>query len=697
MRCMDIARLEAGAQDDKRSSGGSTSAGDAFPMPGDPILPPSYPAKPAHPAEDGPDAEFDYEGAVRASYYGRRIYPSFDPAVPRSCPVRFIRQFEHAAQHNGLRMKAWAKRLDSCLHGRAEDWAFDECPLEMAGTSWDARKQQFLDWALLPAEQELRRQRLLRFYQAESDLSIDFVYTFEEAALGLRDYKEDVWVRKCIANLLPPIRSGLFEFWAEGLPARFRDLRDSLYAVDWSLYEAASTPFRVVKCRASFAYEACAGAPGQPPASSAAACPPAERQPASRPSATLTGSATNLPHAHMYSPPAASPSILPTRRRRAAAGTIPGPQPRAHPASPPAAATSGSSAGSSSDGRSHRGSSELGRGLSTGPGIGELVSTLSRIPGRDRALIVAALEKLAGADEDPAQSTPSGSVSAAAAAAAVASPRLAKSRGRLPVAPSPTSVPLSVSGGTKSRAATAAAVAAAAHQLASMDVATHQLTSMDATTRPPFSPGARNAEYYASSPADTSQGASGRTSAGSRTSAGAVGRQQPLGSVRASSDSKATVDDGATASNKIRLRTRPLTSMTYDTRRRSSPLLSIRCSESDGSAAPKPDGAPSGPAGGGGSGSGSGSGSGGSGGCAGTPAAAAPSTHRTHSRKLSSRKSDTALTTAARSLRAAGYREDSADGTQRSPEFTILHPDLKRRTTNSRRGRLASALMRLLR
>ncbi|KAJ2484082.1 hypothetical protein IWW47_005725, partial [Coemansia sp. RSA 2052] len=142
-------------------------------------------------------AEFDYDSAVRASYFGRRIYPSFDPSHIHVCPIRFIRQFEHAAQHNGLQMKAWAKRLNSCLQGRAEDWAFDECPLEVSGgMSWDTRKRQFLDWALLPAEQELRRQRLLRFYQLESDLSIDYVYSFEEAARGLRDYKEDVWVRK---------------------------------------------------------------------------------------------------------------------------------------------------------------------------------------------------------------------------------------------------------------------------------------------------------------------------------------------------------------------------------------------------------------------------------------------------------------------------------------------------------------------
>ncbi|KAJ2710902.1 hypothetical protein H4R19_003512, partial [Coemansia spiralis] len=155
------AKLEPTSTDDKRCSGASTSAGDVFPAHADQMLPPSYPTKAVFSADGTLDMEYDYEGTVRASYYGRRIYPSYDPANPRACPVRFIRQFEHAAQHNGLHMRAWAKRMDSCLHGRAEDWAFDECPLVMAGASWDARKHQFLDWALLPAEQELRRQRLM--------------------------------------------------------------------------------------------------------------------------------------------------------------------------------------------------------------------------------------------------------------------------------------------------------------------------------------------------------------------------------------------------------------------------------------------------------------------------------------------------------------------------------------------------------
>ncbi|KAJ2827603.1 hypothetical protein FBU31_003125, partial [Coemansia sp. 'formosensis'] len=288
-------------------------------------------------------AEFDYESAVRASYFGRRIYPSFDPSHIHVCPIRFVKQFEHAAQHNGLQMKAWAKRFNSCLQGRAEDWAFDECPLEVSGMSWDTRKRQFLDWVLLPAEQELRRQRLLRFYQLESDLSIDFVYSFEEAARGLRDYKEDVWVRKCIANLLPPLRSALFELWPDGLPVRFRDLRDSLYAVDWSLYEAASVPLKVVKFGTPYVYEVYnMTAPlgqsqqqaaqsqqqsqshyqqqqqqqSQVPVSRVSMCSSRDqRSQGSRPSMSAA-SASAVGAANMYSPPAPSPSYPATKLKQ---------------------------------------------------------------------------------------------------------------------------------------------------------------------------------------------------------------------------------------------------------------------------------------------------------------------------------------------------------------------------------------------
>ncbi|KAJ2520229.1 hypothetical protein GGH20_004477, partial [Coemansia sp. RSA 1937] len=119
-----------------------------------------------HRQESAVTASCDTDGSGCGPCYGRRVYPEFDPSIMGACAVRFIRQFEHSAQHNGLPAKMWAKRLDACLHGRAEDWAFDECPLELPNGMWEARKRQFLDWALLPAEQEIRRQRLLRFYHS---------------------------------------------------------------------------------------------------------------------------------------------------------------------------------------------------------------------------------------------------------------------------------------------------------------------------------------------------------------------------------------------------------------------------------------------------------------------------------------------------------------------------------------------------
>ncbi|KAJ2797146.1 hypothetical protein H4S07_006020, partial [Coemansia furcata] len=413
-------------------------------------------------------AEFDYESAVRASYFGRRIYPSFDPSHIHVCPIRFVKQFEHAAQHNGLQMKAWAKRFNSCLQGRAEDWAFDECPLEVSGMSWDTRKRQFLDWVLLPAEQELRRQRLLRFYQLESDLSIDFVYSFEEAARGLRDYKEDVWVRKCIANLLPPLRSALFELWPDGLPVRFRDLRDSLYAVDWSLYEAASVPLKVVKFGTPYVYEVYnMTAPlgqsqqqaaqsqqqsqshyqqqqqSQVPVSRVSMCSSRDqRSQGSRPSMSAA-SASAVGAANMYSPPAPSPSYPATKlKQRSGLGSASTPnQPQRLVANHALA----SSAPTPPESSSNKQSSSAGS--SSPAGLYDLMQTLSRISEKERSIIMAALEKITGgSDELPSISESSSSSGVAATAAAlapigiaIASPRQSRSRSRLAPAPSPAS------------------------------------------------------------------------------------------------------------------------------------------------------------------------------------------------------------------------------------------------------------------
>ncbi|PIA18145.1 hypothetical protein COEREDRAFT_80069 [Coemansia reversa NRRL 1564] len=583
-----------------------------------------------------PDTEFDYENAVRASYYGRRIYPSFDPANPRACPVQFIRHFEHAAHHNGLQLKAWARRLNSCLHGRAEDWAFDENPLEMTGSSWEVRKRQFLDWALLPAEQELRRQRLLRFYQAEAELSMDFVYTFEEAALGLRDYREDVWVRKCIANLLPPIRTGLFELWPDGLPVRFRDLRDSLYAVDWSLYEAASAPLRVVRCGTPFVYETSGQIPERQSRQQGGGNRMSVCSTSPRNTGTSSGNTAHGQHAHVYSPPqAAAPSILPTRRRRTAIGTSTAMQPRGAASSPPITAS-----------HSHSGSSDSTSHKTTNAGIQELMSTLSRIPEKERTMIMAALDKIAaGADDDSTQIAAS-AVTEAASTNAI-TPTLSSKPHDRPVTvtlPSGMSTARSGSGGG-ARAAAAVAAAAAAEQLVSMDATTQPVLSND---------NARNNPHM---PTDVTQSQQSSTSA---------------------TDCSDETEAHSSAPGTIRLRTRPVTAA-VDARRRSSSLL-------DDDENP--------------------------GGCTtenvpvenqqSTPAdTTAPSDERPAlARRLSSRKSDSALTSATRSMRVgrASGSGDSVDDALQSPEFTVVHPELGRnRNPHSRRGRFANALLRLLR
>ncbi|KAJ2491633.1 hypothetical protein IWW37_002083 [Coemansia sp. RSA 2050] len=602
-------------------------------------------------------AEFDYESAVRASYFGRRIYPSFDPSHIHTCPIRFVRQFEHAAQHNGLQMKAWAKRFNSCLQGRAEDWAFDECPLEVSGMSWDTRKRQFLDWALLPAEQELRRQRLLRFYQLESDLSIDFVYSFEEAARGLRDYKEDVWVRKCIANLLSPLRSALFELWPDGLPVRFRDLRDSLYAVDWNLYEAASVPLKVVK------------------------------------------------FANMYSPPAPSPGYPSTKLKKrsglnsATASTPNQPQQRLAAATSHTLTSSGPTPPESSSNKpaTSDAANSSGRGGSASnsspAGLYDLMQTLSRISEKERSIIMVALEKItSGSEELPSISESSSTNSSGVAASslpapigiAIASPKQSRSRSRLAPASSPASrLPSAAkAGGHQSRAAAAAAIAATA-----------QFACADGVPRLSLSP--ENGLSVADSASGSENGGTSRTSA-------ADDKDSPFGSSSTSSSQRAKATSrpsgdefGAATSplpgGKIRLRTRPLTSMACCNRRQSSPFIDSRGVSLEHNiecATPSPTSfmspvipeLPDIPA-------------------ATSNAAlrvaehaAMAAAHQTHARKLSNRKSDSALTTATRSMRAVEnnlFYRDSVDHALRSPEFTILHPAIDLRPPHSRRGRFA--------
>ncbi|KAJ2776342.1 hypothetical protein GGI15_004874 [Coemansia interrupta] len=609
-------------------------------------------------------AEFDYAGAARASYFGRRVYPTFDPSNASACPLRFIKQFEHAAQHNGLQPKAWAKRFNSCLYGRAEDWAFDESPLEVSGHSWDTRKRQFLDWALLPAEQELRRQRLLRFYQAESDLSIDYVYSFEEVARGLRDFKEDVWVRKCIANLVSPIRTALFELWPDGLPVRFRDLRDSLYAVDWGLYEAASIPLKVVRYGAPYVYETYTVShptPAPTPTSRASTSSNErlhyqQQQQASRPSMSISVN-------RMYSPPAQSPAPLSAaKKKRPVMSTVTMGGGGHNRSTPNSASASGTlSPRVSTESHSNKTSLDVARGgasmaapaLPSTPnaatlntGLYELVSTLSRISDKERNVIMTALEKMAAVSaEDPAPGAGDG---------------------------------LGVTGG--GLAAPARASADAVHATASTATAVRPPTAQQQTSR---------AAAAAATIAATSQLAcvDGRP-AGEELGAGAANERQVAAAQSRLTDimrlSTESTDPTQPPAGKIRLRTRPLTSMACCSHRTSSPIIDSRRDISDGAVgssahagvldipsaadAQLPAGGSEQPAGG-----------------------ERESPRKTHARKLSSRKSDSALTTATRSMRHAEnmYYRDSADNALRSPEFTVLHPAIDLRPPHTRRGRFA--------
>ncbi|KAJ2238201.1 hypothetical protein IWW45_000210 [Coemansia sp. RSA 485] len=654
--------------------------------------------------------EFDYAGAARASYFGRRAYPSFDPSHSNACPLRFVRQFEHAAQHNGLQQKAWTKRFNSCLYGRAEDWAFDECPLETSVSSWEVRKRQFLDWALLPAEQELRRQRLLRFYQAESDMSIDFVHSFEEVSRGLRDFKEDVWVRKCIANLVSPIRTALFELWPDGLPVRFRDLRDSLYAVDWSLYEAASVPLKVVRYGTPYVYETYTVIPSTTTPSRVSTSsnersqyqqqqqqqqqrPHSQhQQQPSRPSMSISVN-------RVYSPPAPSPAPLSSaKKKRQALATTMSMQNRATPNS---ATVSGTlSPRASSESPSNKTSLDIARATPNAAGLNaglyELVNTLSRISEKERSVIMVALEKMAAIEDSATAAVATGagdglgvttggasisghtrsqprhagtaSVSASASAPGTASALAHASAATavcpsVPPLPSPSVRPTTSRAGHSSRAAAAAAIAATA-----------QLACMDSNS-------ASSAGGVAMDGGMSSGEVSSRSSAADDRLA--ARHLEAAAAARNSDDSSDGLQQQQQPVGKIRLRTRPLTSIACCNHRASSPIIEPRRDISDSavgaSAAVQTDPIDA-------------------------PIASADTntplfsrehdmeqaSRRTHARKLSSRKSDSALTTATRSMRAADlFYRDSADNALRSPEFTVLHPAIDLRPPHTRRGRFA--------
>ncbi|KAJ1964664.1 hypothetical protein GGI12_001266 [Dipsacomyces acuminosporus] len=685
-------------------------------------------ADPAHPQDEGYSMErqrvwldqsasigLDRNSAARASYYGRRLYPSFDPSHAHACPMRFVRQFEHAALHNGLPLHAWAKRFDSCLHGQAEDWAFEECPLDMSGTPWDIRRRQFLDWALLPAEQELRRQRLLKFYQTEADLSIDFVYSFEEAARGLRDYKEHVWVRKCIANLLPPLRGTLFQLCPDSLPVRFRDLRDLLYAADWNLYEAASTPLKVVKCWEPYAYETynypihqnyCTDSRGslsiddrsQALRQSILAAPYIASTAATTSGTSICHSPPLLPASAPASAPP-QPPPLPTSISTTALSKRRHGTPKAlgvsHKHSNANSATVLSPSKSTADSADM--ASKIASTVTTASpayaaatspaGVSELVSTLSRMSDKERSVIMVALEKMSML-EDP-------SVSQDGSATLGIKP---KSSSRLGRVSSLANKALGASSHSSTSRAAAAAVIAATAQIACME---------------------SNKRYSANSSTDGSTGSSTGTASGirnvpQRNSSISIGllsdsddKVAPVSGRRSSKSIKSPIAGafGSRGAGKICLRKRPKTSAA-NSRRQSSPLLghsysiknkiSVESSgfEHDSEAHRIVANAYSASAS-----NNMGNNTSSVAHTAATAAAAMASTHRPagtrkpgHVRKLANRRSDSVLTTAARSMTFGDdtpFRESADDNPIQSPEFTILHPTDTDQMPHARRGRFA--------
>ncbi|KAJ2388450.1 hypothetical protein GGI23_006053, partial [Coemansia sp. RSA 2559] len=577
--------------------------------------------------------------------------------------------------------------------------------------------------------------RLLRFFQTEADLSIDFVYSFEEAARGLRDYKEDVWVRKSIANLLPPLRSALFELWPDGLPVRFRDLRDSLYAVDWNLYEAASTPLKVVKHGTPYAYEAYSRSP--PSTVSSPQQLTGSRNSMSSANERPQPSRLILPLSNgpsIYSPPAPMPVMLPSRKKRSALSTSVTFHNRNGTAAAASAPTSSSNGYMEpSDGPPNKMSSETGRGSAVNPGTSDLLSALSRIPEKERTAIMAALEKLAiredsaGAGDDiSVPVTPTrinGNYTPGAfspmAMNGTLSPNNSKQRGGRLVTMSPPGskqIPLkAATGSSRSRAAAAAAAAASAH-ITSTSGMTHRFHHSRADTAG-ATDGAECGGVEEHETADTSNATSPSLDGSSGSAVGSSGRpsgEMAVGGIAADSaakqlceqlhhgttaatfgrggeepadgiisalptrtGSRSAASSGKQSSSKIRLRTRPLTaSIACCSRPQSSPAIDVFDNiqeEEDLCAIESAESTPRGQAK--------------------RTADADATLPKQHGRKLSSRKSDSALTTATRSMRAAErsaarYRE-SVDNPMRSPEFTVVHPAIDLRPPHARRGRFA--------
>ncbi|KAJ2034019.1 hypothetical protein GGI08_009016, partial [Coemansia sp. S2] len=460
---------------------------------------------------------------------------------------------------------------------------------------------------------------------------------------------------------------------------------------DWNLYEAASVPLKVVKFGTPYVYEVYnMAAPlgqsqqqqsqaqsqqqqsqqqshqshyQQAPVSRVSMCSSRDqRSQGSRPSLSAA-SANAAGAANMYSPPAPSPSYPSTKLKQrsglnsAPASTPNQPQQRlaaALASSAPTPPESSSNKPSSSEATNGR------IGTNSSPaGLYDLMQTLSRISEKERSIIMVALEKITGGNEElpsiSESSSSSGVTGAIAPGIAIASPRQSRSRSRLAPAPSPASrLPSAKAGGHQSRAAAAAAIAATA-----------QFACADGVPR--LSVSADNGISVADSASGSENGGTSRSSAGDEKdapsgSSSTSSRQRAKGAGRPSGD-----EFGAATSplpgGKIRLRTRPLTSMACCNRRQSSPFIDSRgvsMEQNIESATPSPTSfmspvipeLPDMPA-------------------ATSNAAlrvaehaAMAAAHQTHARKLSNRKSDSALTTATRSMRAVEnnlFYRDSVD------------------------------------
>ncbi|KAJ1885964.1 hypothetical protein LPJ66_009865 [Kickxella alabastrina] len=462
--------------------------------------------------------------------------------------------------------------------------------------------------------------------------------------------------------MVAPIRTALFELWPDGLPVRFRDLRDSLYAVDWNLYEAASVPLKVFKYGSPYVYETyntrTTFAHTLPSRTSMAGERPAAQQlmhgaAASRPSISISVN-------RKYSSTVSSPdplSVAVTKKKRNGINTTA--QNRGALSSVVAGSLSPRVSSEANSTNAFIDTRRPSTTHTTVPNMGlfELINTLGQISDRERGIIMSALEKIGTVPEDESPAFLAGE-NTCAGQTQIQTQRSDIYSGTLNSTTATVVRQGTIKGGQNSRAATAATIAATAQ----LYVDTGNCGgggAVDNSTR------CLNTTSNHSSANDDFGAMSGVS--------GVPGvRQRPAIVMRVSNDS----DEQHQPADMIRLRTRPLTTMACSSR----PLSNIFTSaDVRMSMAKQPINLAS----------------------TTTPlfaqvqeaaaaAAAEEQARLTHARKLSNRKSDSALTTATRSMRAAEnlYYCDSVDNELRSPEFTIIHPAIDLRTS-ARRGRFA--------